>query len=311
MISSSGSGTSCIKASVLGYLYPTSSDFKIARDIAEKTYVSGADSDLDSESSESTDSGSEFQDEKNHNRQRTPKVCMLVQLMQAQIRSLYDVSFLLRRPMVKDKYIRSHADRENRTIVDETSLHYHFRPFDMDYVWERIGQWHRQTNSERHNAASSDQHISTTSIENDFWFLERLATANNRRREQIQYWKTHTAEYTHPSSSNLPQSSQRDQKDVEAEPSRAKQTPASIISLSTVPRSYIHDLNAGDRLLTVYEPTIVGKTQSNRVPDIPELAKTSGTFPCPYCGMKLISKEMQSRGLWKLAEFILELRSSH
>jgi hypothetical protein len=262
-------------------------------------YVSGADSDLDSESSESTDSGSEFQDEKNHNRQRTPKIYMLVRLMQAQIRSLYDVSSLLRRPMVKDKYIRSHVDRKNREIVDETSLHYHFRPFDMDYVWEKIGQWHRQTNSEKHGVASSNQQISTTSTEHDSWLFERLATANNRRREQLQYWRTHTVGSMDPSSSNLPRSSRRDQKDVEAEPSRAKQAPASTMSLSTVPRSYIHDLNAGDRLLTVYEPTIVGKTQSNRVPDIPELARTNNTFPCPYCGMELLSKNMQSRGLWK------------
>jgi hypothetical protein len=267
---------------------PTSSDFKVARDDTEKTYVSDADSDLDSESSESTDPGSEFQDEKNHNRKRTPKICILVQLMQAQIRSLYDVSSLLRRPMVKDKYIRSHADRKNLEIVDETSLHYHFRPFDMDYVWEKIRQWHRQTNSERHNVATSDQQISTTSIENNSWFLERLGTANNRRREQIQYWKTYTVEFTHPSSSNL-----------RWRPQRSKQTPASTISHSTVPRSYINDLNAGDRSRTVYEPTIVGKTQYNRVPDIPELAKTSDNFPCPYCGMKLESKEMQSRGLWK------------
>jgi hypothetical protein len=219
--------------------------------------------------------------------------------MRAQIRSLYDVSSLLRRPMVKDKYIRSTVDQENSERMDETSLHCHFRPFDMNYVWERIGQWHRQTNSERHNVASSDQSISTTSIGNDSWFVERLAVANNRRREQIQYWKTYTVESTHASSSDLPWSPQRDQKDVEVELSRAKQTPASTISLSTVPRSYIHDLNAGNRLLTIYEPTIAGKTQSNRVPDIPDLAKTSGTFPCPYCGMKLTSKEMQSRGLWK------------
>jgi hypothetical protein len=267
---------------------PTSSDFKVARDDTEKTYVSDADSDLDSESSESTDSGSEFQDEKNRNRKRAPKICILVRLMQAQIRSLYDVSSLLRRPMVKDKYIRSHMDRKNHEIVDETSLHYHFRPFDMDYVWEKIRQWHRQTNSERHNVASSDQQISTTSIENNSWFLERLGTANNRRREQIQYWKTYTVESTHPLSPNLPW-----------RPQRAKQTPASTISHSTVPRSYIHDLNAGNRLPTLYEPTIVGKTQTNRVPDVPELAKTSDSFPCPYCGTELVSKEMQSRGLWK------------
>jgi hypothetical protein len=277
-----------MKARVLGYLPFTSSDSKIARNIAEKTYVSVAESDLDSESGESTDSGSEFQDEMNHNRKRIPKICILVRLMQAQIRSLYDVSSLLRRPMVKDKYIRSHTDRKNREIVDETSLHYHFRPFDMDYVWEKIRQWHRQTNSERHNVASSDQQISTTSIENNSWFLERLGTANNRRREQIQYWKTYMVESTHPLSPNLPW-----------RPQRAKQTPASIVSHSTVPRSYIHDLNAGDRLQTLYEPTIVGKTQTNRVPDVPELAKTSSNFPCPYCGMELVSKEIQSRGLWK------------
>jgi hypothetical protein len=266
---------------------PTLSDFKLARDIAEKKYISGADSDLDSESSESTDSGSEFQHEKNHNRQRTPKICMLVQLMQAQIRSMYDVSSLLRRPMVKEKYIRSHADRKTREVADDTSLHYHFRPFDMDYVWEKIRQWHRQTNSAKRNVASINQQIST-SIENDSWFLERVGTANNRRREQIQYWKTYTVESTHPPSSNPPW-----------RPQSAKQTPASIISHSTVPRSYIDDLNAGDRLRTVYEPTIVGKIQSNRVPDIPELAKTSNTFPCPYCGMELVSKEMQIRGRWK------------
>jgi hypothetical protein len=299
-----------MKARVLGYLPFTSSDSKIARDITEKTYVSGADSDLDSESSESTHSGSEFQDEKNHNSQRTPKICMLVRLMQAQIRSLFDVSSLLRRPMVKDKYIRSHADRKNREIVDETSLHYHFRPFDMDYVWGKIGQWHRQTNSEKHDVVSSNQQKSPTSIEHDSWLFERLATANNRRREQLQYWRTHTVESTHPSSINLPPRPQYDQKNVIGtepssqkhiypESSSAKQTPASVISLSTVPRSYIYDLNARDRPRTVYEPTIVGKTQSNRVPDIPELARTSDNFPCPYCAMKLESKEMQSRGLWK------------
>jgi hypothetical protein len=244
-----------------------------------------------------------------HNRQRIPKMCMLIQLIQAQIRSLYDVSSLLRRPMTKDEYVRSNVDRKKSKIVDETSLRQRSRPFDRDYVWEMIGQWHGQIDLKKQNVAALDQPISITSIENNSWFFERLATANTRRREQLEYWRKHTGKFTHPSSSNLPRRPQRDQKNVvEADPSpeeqiypdssSAKQTPASIGSLSTEFRSYIYDSNAGDRSRTVYEPTSVGQTQSGHVPDIPELARRSDTFPCPYCGMELVSEEMRSQGPW-------------
>jgi hypothetical protein len=235
---------------------------------------------------------------------------MLVQLIQAQIRSLYDVSSLLRRPMIKDKHIRSNADQKKPRVVDKTSLRHRSRLSDRDHVWEMVGKWHGQTDLKKRNVAALDQRISITSIEENSWFFERLARANDQRREQLEYWRKHIVELTHPTSPNVPRRPQRDQKNVvEAEPSpekqiypessSAKQTPASIGSHSTVSRSYIYDLNEGDRPRTVYEPTTVGQTQSGHVPAIPELANTSNTFPCPYCGMELISEEMRIQGSWK------------
>ena len=170
--------------------------------------------------------------------------------MQEQIRSLYDLSSLLRCPVAKDKFIRSTTSipyRDDPKSEAETSIDLLFRPFDWSYVSEKILQCHHQTKLDKDNAAPSEQQTLISSVEGDPWFSERLAAANSRRREQLQYWSNRVGKTAHSVSPDLTQTPRQNLQTATGGPDSATSNSASIYDFSTVPISYIFDLHAGNR----------------------------------------------------------------
>ncbi|EAW17234.1 C2H2 type zinc finger domain protein [Aspergillus fischeri NRRL 181] len=311
-----------------GTLEP-SSDLALATYIARRKYDPVAGSDRDSISSVSADSDSDLDDYDEHQRHRVPKIRLLVQQVLEQVRSLYELSALLRRPKIADKYIRSVNSKSNiATLSDRDSLPLNvcFGSSDEGHIVEKVLQWRGLTKSARcvefedEAVAPVGQAVTNDCVEDILWFCQRLAGANTRRREQLQYWTDHpydpkedTATVARLATPNLAQ--------VHAEQVEEKQEPRSQVStfkpsnldvsrkgsnsavskqsFSTAAVSDIRDTKTDVRPRTVYAPTAIGQGGSNSVPDLPKMEDGKLTFPCPYCGMTLESREMQNRQSWK------------
>ncbi|KAH7368950.1 hypothetical protein B0T11DRAFT_327086 [Plectosphaerella cucumerina] len=169
-----------------------------ATDIASRTIDPGAGSDHDSISSVSADSESE--DEAATQSRRMPQICLLVQQITGQVRALHDLSSLLRRPNVTDKYIRS-VQTKMRAAGPLTEQVLDFSSADLCHVQEKVLQWRGLTKSSRESQFDNEavapvegQPTQQHGIEDLSWFCIRLATANIRRREQLGYWVEHPYE---------------------------------------------------------------------------------------------------------------------
>jgi hypothetical protein len=259
-----------------------------------------------------------------HQRRRMPKICLLVQQILEQIRSLYDLSSLLHRPGIGDKYIRSvNSKSKTDTTVDSHTLppSAGFKVSDESHIVEKILQWRGLTKSGRsvefedEEPATMGQGLTSDYVEDIPWFCERLARANTRRREQLQYWIDHPYDPKQDAANAArlaaPQVTvkQEDKQESRRQTSTLKPTdsnlpregPKSTVSkqsFSTVAVSDIHDTKTNVRPRTVYAPTTAGQGRSNSVPDLPKTANGNATFPCPYCGMTLKSSEMQNKQSW-------------
>ena len=205
-----------------------------------------------------------------------------------QIRSLYKFSALLRRPVVRDKYIRS--------ISKDPSVSC-FTPYDLDHVKNKFP-----------NAGEV--------------LIHRLAMANTRRRQQLKYWdKNHQNESEDVSSAFLPRAkplkTRVGMSNSNAAPhdnlfpvgaANTKNTSQSIgmlskytkESFSTVAQSALKDNETfSGRPRTIYETSMNGKVHSLRVPDLPKVPFGRKTFDCPFCHVKLEAQMMRQRNLWK------------
>ncbi|KAF4964777.1 hypothetical protein FSARC_7376 [Fusarium sarcochroum] len=153
--------------------------------------------DQDSISSVSTDTESDSDDDGEHSRHRTLKICQLVKNIIEQIRSLYDLSSLLRRPKIADRHIRSinynldTAMSDNMGITRQTGGS---SRLDERHIVEKVLLW-RSLTKNRHDASSGVENIATIGgglvgdgVQDILWYCQRLARANTRRREQLQYW---------------------------------------------------------------------------------------------------------------------------
>src|SRR5262249_38019253 len=154
------------------------------------------------------------------------------------------------------------------------------------------------------------QGLTIDCVEDIRWFCRRLARANTRRREQIQYWTDHpygpkrgTINTTRLATPNLAQVPAKTAEGKQESRSRAstreppkpnlpREGPKSATSeqsFSTAAVSDIYDTKTNVRPRTVYAPTAIGQARSASVPDPPKTEKGDITFPCPYCGMTLES----------------------
>lgn len=285
-------------------------------------------SDYDSISSVSADSDSDSNDDRKKQQYRMPKIRLLVQQTLEQIRSLYELSALLRRPKIADKFIRSVNSKPHIATLnspDHLPLSVGFSRFDETHVVEKVLQWRGLTKSARgidfkvEGAAPIGQGLAKDRIEDILWFCQRLAAANTRRREQFQYWNDHPydpkQDTTNAARFATPSLAQFHVKKAEEEhepqnrastfespiPNASREGPRSTVSkqsFSTAAVSDIHDTKTNVRPRTVYAATAIGQDRSNSVPDPPK-TENGTTFSCPYCGTTLESSEMENRQSWK------------
>ncbi|KAF4446664.1 C2H2 type zinc finger domain protein [Fusarium austroafricanum] len=291
-------------------------------------YDPEAESDCDSISSVSADSDSSSDDEGERARHTMPKICLLVIQIREQMRSLYDLSSLLRRPKIADKYIRS-VSSKNSVLTrnsDTIPLVASFMRSDESHVVEKFLQWCGLTKSSQklefdaEVIAPTAHDLTPSGVDDILWFCQRIARANTRRREQLQYWSDHpydakkdipgTTQDRSPEEIPFPvrkandkdmsgsQASTLKPADLKSPQAMPKST-TSKQSFSTAAISDIHETQTNIRPRTVYAPTDIGQTRSTSVPDPPKVEAGKLTFTCPYCGVTLDCNEMQSRQSWK------------
>lgn len=257
-----------------------------------------------------------------------PKICLLVQQILEQGISLFDLSSLLRRPSITDKYIRSANPKLNTAASSDSEVlprSVDFSSLDKIHIMEKVLQWRGLTKS-RGGVEFEDEKVATVGkgftgdgIEDIMWFCRRLARANTRRRDQLRYWidnpydpKQDMANSNQLESANLPQVSARKVADQKSQTQASTRKPPSSNTLHNRPESAIskqgfsvaavsdiHDTNTNVRPRTVYALTSIGQGWSNSVPDPPKPENGESSFPCPYCGTMLQSSEMLNRKSWK------------
>ncbi|KAJ5716894.1 hypothetical protein N7488_002540 [Penicillium malachiteum] len=289
------------------------------RIIQRESDAEESDGSLSSVSTES-DSDGEVQPPK-----RIPRIRILVQQILAQIRSLFDLSSLLRRPKLSERYITSVNTKAQERVInaDSIPLVTAFTPLDESHILEKVLQWRGLTKSacyiefEEEEAAPVDQKFNAGHIEDISWFCERLVRANTRRREQLQHWTDHPYDPSREVNKAIDSISEADpefaarkgkgllkgQESASQAQGRSiqSQAPRSTTSkaFSLANRSDVFDTKTNTRPRTVYAPTMIGQGRSNSVPDPPKSIEEGISFACPYCKMKLDSSEMKNRQSWK------------
>lgn len=257
-----------------------------------------------------------------------PKIRLLVQQILEQIALLYDLSALLRRPRITDKYISSIDSKSHVSAPgnpDTLPLSMCLSSADESHVVEKVLQWRGWTKSvesvkfDDENFASKERRLTDDRVKDILWLCRRLARANTRRREQLQYWAGHPYDcnkdkhkFTGEEIENLekiPTKPAEGWKESRSQASTLKpasanvqpEGPKSIVSkgFSTAAVSDVYDTKTNIRARTVYTPTAVGQSRSNSVPNPPKTKNGVTTFPCPYCGMILESGGMENRQSWK------------
>lgn len=302
-----------------------------ATPIAKKKFGSTRGSDQDSISSVGDDSSSESGENCELGRRTLPKVTFLVQRVVEQIRSLYDLSALLRRPTVSNKYIRSAEEAGKLPLGEAASLQQAFAAADYDHVLEKVRQWRGLTKCDKGVATAGEGAVTEAmtvdkgeGCEDILWLCQRLSEANSRRREQLAYW------IRHPYDPEADRTTEDPLRDVAAKaPSRGgpqgdghnesqllmsyAKPPDTVIrpaaapslsimsrqTFSTVAVSDVYDTKTNTRARTVYAPTAAGGFRSASVPAPPKVAEDNPSFTCPYCGTVLKSDDMRDRQTWK------------
>ena len=241
-----------------------------------------ADLDFDEASSSSVSTSSESSvGEEEKSSARKTDFQYLVSGIFRHIRSLYKISALLRRPVARDKYIRSVSKDEAVSF---------YAPWDQAHLEDKF--------------RGANQSI-----------LRRLAMANTRRRQQLKFWEKHPAEsseavkVTGPIISHKPQSlvgakdtTRSTNLTVDKRPTLSLGVPSQSTkqSFSTVAKSELNDNETSSgRPQTVYEPSTKGRTSKLRVPDRPKIPFGQISFDCPYCLTKLNVRNVDHRAAWK------------
>lgn len=241
----------------------------------EKKYDPGREIDQDSTSSVS-DSDYSTENEDEPRSRRIPRVRMFVRQITDQIRSLYDISSLLRRPvLITEKSICSNIEE-----IEVTDL---------------LGYY---------------------GYEDIRWFRKRMARAKTRRREQLLYWKNYSYEsqqmITRPNMVGdkgierhvIWLEAQRDDSQTQgssvkppdlrilhegSESVSSKQT-VSIVTLTDVYYALGTQFPKIQHLIS----TVNGHNCTFFVPDPPRMRIGETSFLCRYCGMTLASRDMDT-----------------
>ena len=278
--------------------------------IAERKHGPEDASDSDPIISVITDSDS--QSSGNPQRRTEPRICVLVGELVRRVNSLYDLSVSLR--------IRGAAHKAIQSIQPT--------PLDEAHVAKKITQWRGLTKATR-CIGSSKEEVATTeagepfdvcNIQDISWFCQRLARANTRRREQLQYWAHHPVDsqknkltFIGSPSRHFPETSVEPVEEVKESGSHVsglestdgvnmgsgQKTAVSRQSSLTITVSAVEDTESVAPERTVLSPTSNGNDRSMSVPESPKPEDGSSTFACPYCGMMLDHGEMNNKQSWK------------
>lgn len=148
-----------------------------------------------------SEDGNEFQARPLPRSHRVPKIRLIIQSAQTHVRSLFDVSPLIRRPRVTDKHLNSIATKSDSAGLQSDpgifGLTTSFNKHDESHVVEKILQWRglnkysQEILFEVEDAVIDGMDSGMDCIQNIQWLCSRLAIASTRRREQLRYWHDH------------------------------------------------------------------------------------------------------------------------
>jgi hypothetical protein len=291
-----------------------SSRSKMSESQHEEDHESGADCDFETSSEDDSD------DEQGR-RGDTNMILAILRQINADMDLLTQMSVLMRRPGFNRKYLHSTgmAKLDSRVVM--------YAKYDLLYVEEKLSHWqtHIFRCDDGEAVATLDrlmQRASDDSPGSRHALLQRLATANTRRREQLLYWSRHpdqipvTISNTSQVKERTPEVDSTKREERKQAATGATQNPMdgletgshaqkstmtkntySTVAASAVPGSSLATNPEG----TIYAESTVGNKRSNRVPDVPKSSRLGITFECPYCHLELDSLTMQDRQQWKYA----------
>ena len=234
------------------------------------------DSDGDSLSSASATSESSL-DGRNRSRSKKGEIHYSFSDIFVHIQLLYKISVSLRRPAVHDKYIRSVSKDANTS---------YFIPWDQSHVESKF-----------RNASEV--------------LVRRLALANTRRRQQLEYWEKHPQDAAEGVLSEaalvksvIPPTESKPTRSLGIPSGSTKHTgiasETTKQTFSTVALSAVNDNETfSGRPKTIYPPSSQGASGHLRVPDIPKVLFGRTSFECPYCHTQLEVQTMRERQSWK------------
>jgi hypothetical protein len=222
------------------------------------------------------------------------KLCKTVNLILEDIRSLYRISVLLRRPQLSSRYLRL----SNSTIASREALE---ASADYAHVSDCLRRWRKSAMRPkfiRYTKSVVTEEAFHLRRQNEYqeiadiaFFCQRLTWANILRRKQLDHWIN---------CPDVPESQEKALDAVSKPNQLERQTPSAIhTSLSTVTKSASGNDNYVGQSPPVYTQSMEGHLHATRVPDVPKCSKTDPSFECPICHLILDSKKMQSKKTWK------------
>ena len=212
-------------------------------------------------------------------------------------------------------------DGESGTRPEENNAQ-----FLISIIFAYIRSLYKLSKSLRHFTVHGDDSLTVSNyadasyIGNRFpnatrFLVHRLALANTRRRQQLQYWEEHHAV---PSQDFLPSSRIENSESISQEIDVLKSTTwasesgrVPALSLSTQSRASDQsltpiagsdlqdDTSLSERRDTVYAPSLPEENRSFRNPDFPNIPADQASIECSYCHAHLDAVTMTQRGAWK------------
>lgn len=294
----------------------------------DDTNIGGTDSDTDSDPDLPPDpleleTGFEGTLQSESRQARLSKKETIMHDITEQMKLLFEVSALLKRPGLAGRYLRSNKPDSDTRKSQE------FMPFDYNHVREKLTQWYDRWAAHNLEGYTGPLESSAIEIEVPNSLIRRLANANITRRIQLQYWRQHpdapnsTPVFTglkpghdeqmqQPVMSDLGDATalQADRRIIAK--SEAARTTNTKVSFSTAVLSEVNreDAHQDETAHTRYEESAAGDFRSTRVPPVPRVSERSDEFICPYCGLKLRSAWMKRRRTWKYTVALIQYSMS-
>ncbi|TLD08304.1 uncharacterized protein PgNI_07773 [Pyricularia grisea] len=307
-------------STAISFISPQSSDRSSAQD-TDPDSDSGSSFTSNSKSSQDGPGNGLASSQRSMPRSRISKLPLLVRHITAQIRLLYSFSNILRRPRLKNRYLRSTGGGTGPQIPPPG-------PYEISHIEQKLKAW-AQLTTHSFNDDSSDFGVEEDNAEPSRDVPEklqepspvqldpklqglcyRLAAANARRREQLRHWVSHPYGHSKRSRATFDTKSETKSRAAPDRKTVARSVLSSnigtVVSGSSAPFSAIYESRGDPKnqttvAKTLYASSIVGDdgVDGLRVPKVPRESLEAPQFECPYCYEMLDSEIMQYRTAWK------------